>query len=188
MPGSGAPVRHVWGAASREIPPAHPNHNLDGFRVLLKTLRSGCGTSSPPPLNSHVPCDSAMTKSPHRQYSYACPKGLAPPMGSGCGTSSPPPMNSRVPCDSAMAKSPHRLSQTVGATRGFVPQSPDAAQAIHAFRAIQPWQNPCIASTHTLVSKGWRHPWVCAAVSGRGMSSPPPSVRLSLWARQGSAP
>ena len=39
MPGSGAPVRHVWGAASREIPPAHPNHNLDGFRVLLKTLR-----------------------------------------------------------------------------------------------------------------------------------------------------
>ena len=32
-------MRDVWGAASREIPPAHPNHNLDGFRVLLKTLR-----------------------------------------------------------------------------------------------------------------------------------------------------
>ena len=32
-------MRHVWGAASREVPPAHPNHNLDGFRVLLKTLR-----------------------------------------------------------------------------------------------------------------------------------------------------
>ena len=47
MPGSGAPVRHVWGAASREIPPAHPNHNLDGFRVLLKTLRGFVFTLRP---------------------------------------------------------------------------------------------------------------------------------------------
>ena len=56
---------------------------------VLKRLRhpwvcaavSGCGASSPPPLNSRVPCDSAMTKAPHCQYSYACLKGLAPPMG-----------------------------------------------------------------------------------------------------------
>ena len=47
MPGSGAPVRHVWGAASKEIPPAHPNHNLDGFRVLLKTLRGFVFTLRP---------------------------------------------------------------------------------------------------------------------------------------------
>ena len=47
MPGSGAPVRHVWGAASREIPPAHPNRNLDGFRVLLKTLRGFVFTLRP---------------------------------------------------------------------------------------------------------------------------------------------
>ena len=47
MPGSGAPVRHVWGAASREIPPARPNHNLDGFRVLLKTLRGFVFTLRP---------------------------------------------------------------------------------------------------------------------------------------------
>ena len=40
-------MRHIWGAASREIPPAHPNHNLDGFRVLLKTLRGFVFTLQP---------------------------------------------------------------------------------------------------------------------------------------------
>ena len=40
-------MRHVWGAASREVPPAHPNHNLDGFRVLLKTLRGFVFTLRP---------------------------------------------------------------------------------------------------------------------------------------------
>ena len=40
-------MRHVWGAASREIPPAHPNHNLDGFRVLLKTLQGFVFTLRP---------------------------------------------------------------------------------------------------------------------------------------------
>ena len=35
------------------------------------------------------------------------------------------------------------------------------------------WQNPRIAGTHTLVSNGCRRPWVYAADSGRGASSPP---------------
>ena len=95
---------------------------------------SGCGTSSPPPMNSRVPCDSAVAKSTHCQYSHACLNGWRRPWVcaavSGCGASSPPPLNLRVPCDSAMA-SPvlKRLSQTVGATHGFAPQSPDAARA-----------------------------------------------------------
>ena len=50
----------------------------------------------------------------------------------------------------------------------------------HPFCAIQPWQNPRIARTHTLVSNGWRRPWVCAAVSGCGASSPPPMAKFRI--------
>ena len=75
--------------------------------------------------------------------------------------------------------------QAVGATYGFVPQSPSREQALLRAGPVQKTSAlaeatilraapPVIALDQALVSNGWRHPWVCAAVSGCGANSPPP--------------
>ena len=101
---------------------------------------SGCGTGRHElPMNSRVPCDAAIAKSPRCQHSYACLKRLVPPVGLCRSlrtrhelfaayefTRSVRFSRGKIPALPALI----RLSQKVGATRGFVPQSPDVAQAM----------------------------------------------------------
>ena len=53
---------------------------------------------------------------------------------------------------------------------------------------IQPWQNPRIASTHTLVSIGWRRSWVCAAVASAMAKSQLCQLSQTVGAIHGFAP
>ena len=154
---SAAAFRKVW-----------PNPNVASTHTLVSNgwrrpwvcaAVSGCGASCPPLMNSRVPCDSAMAKSPHCQYSYVCLKRLAPPVGLCRSlqmrrklsaayefTRSVSFSHGETP---ALPVSTH-LSQTLGATRVFVPQSPDAAQgqgtpaprnSCGAAQSMAPWPN-----------------------------------------------
>ena len=72
-----------------------------------------------------------------------------------------------------MAKSPRCQYSYAGRTRLAPPAGLCRSRRLrsHAFRVIQPWQNPRVAGARTFVSNGWRHPWVCGAVSGCSTSS-----------------